>query len=194
MKATFKPVLFSILITLTAFAAVLYTSCKQDKCKSISCAYGGACVDGVCKCLPGYEGSNCETITRGKFIGLYQVHETGTLSPERQYAIGIENDNLDVTQVSIKNLYNYFYPAVVKANVIGDTLIIPNQQLMGKVVFGRGYIYYTQQYGAGPVAAISMRYEIIDTAAGVHTTGKVDDFGFYSDLDNSKPSLWAKYQ
>ncbi len=190
MKATFKPVIYSAIITLSAFLAVIYTSCKQDKCKAISCAYGGACVDGVCHCLAGYEGLSCETISRDKFVGLYNVQEQGSISPLRQYPIAIENDPLDVTKVQIKNLYNFFNTTPVTGVVNGDTLTIPNQQLLGKVVFGTGYVHYTKQYSSGPVTAVSMRYEVVDSASGNRI---VDDFGYYSDLDTSKPSNWTKY-
>ena len=184
MKANFKPLLLSSFLILSAFFAVIYASCKQDNCKAISCAYGGLCNDGVCKCLPGYEGTNCETITRKRFVALWSVKEQGTVTPLRQYPLGIENDT-SVTVVLIRNLYNYFNGQKIRANVQGDTLIIPNQQLMGKIVFGKGYIHSTTAFGLN--SAISIRYEVIDTA-----TQLVDDFGYYSDLDNSNPSEWAK--
>ena len=184
MKTTLRPLLFSALAIIAVFFAVVYSSCNPDKCKAISCAYGGTCNDGECKCLPGYEGTNCETITRSKFVGLWSVKEQGTVTPLRQYPLGIENDSA-VTVVLIKNLYNYFNGQKIRALVQGDTLIIPNQQLMGKVVFGKGYIHSTTAFGVN--SAISMSYEVIDTA-----TQLVDDFGFYSSLDNSNPSEWAR--
>ena len=189
MKTTLKTVFLSALTTASAFVAVVYTSCKEDKCKAIACAYGGACSDGVCICLPGYEGTSCETISRDKFVGFYNVQEQGTISPLREYSIAIDIDAADVTKVNIRNLYNYFNPQIISGVINGDTLTIPNQQYMGKVVFGKGYIYYTPQYGTGPIAAISMQYEVVDSMSMNHV---VDDFGFYSNLDNSKPSNWVK--
>jgi hypothetical protein len=184
MKNTVKPVLFTAIITISAFFAVLYSSsCKEDKCKSVACAYGGSCDQGVCKCLPGYSGPNCETIMRKKFIGLWQVHEQGSVTPDRQYPISIENGG-EVPNVLFRNYYNYFSPAKITATINGDTITIPNQQVMGKVIFGKGYIYTTP---AGPYTGISMRYEVIDSA-----TQMVDDFGYYEELDNSKPSIWSK--
>lgn len=185
MKATLKPILFTTVVTLSAFFAVLYTSCKQDKCKAIACAYGGVCDDGVCKCLPGYEGANCETITRSKFLGSYQVHEMGTITVDRQYAMAIEADP-DINYVQLKNIYNYFTGPTIRASVKGDTMIIPNQQVLGKVIFGKGYIYSTNGYGSGSV--ITMKYEVVDSANNLI----VDDFGFYANIDNSKASLWTK--
>lgn len=182
MKATLKPIILSSIIILATLFTVMYTSCKPDKCKAIACAYGGTCNEGSCKCLPGYEGSNCETITRNKFVGFWSVKEQGTISPLRQYPLSIENDSA-VTGVLIKNLYNFFSGQKVRAYIQGDTLIIPNQQLMGKVVFGKGYIL---SVAPGVNNAISMRYEVIDVVSQV-----VDDFGYYSELDESKPSDWS---
>ena len=185
MKVTFKPLTYVIIFALSAMVAALYTtSCKLDKCKSIVCAYGGSCEDGACKCQPGYQGPNCETITRTRFNGLWTVTEKGSNTPLRKYPLNIESNGKDVTVVYIQNLYNYF-TVKIKANVDGDTLIIPNQQVMGKVVFGKGYIY-TEKNGQD-LSAISMRYEVIDTA-----TGLVDDFGYYYAVDSSMPSSWIK--
>ena len=184
MRANIKPIFLSAILSITAFFAVIYTSCKPDNCKAIACAYGGTCDNGTCKCLPGYEGTNCETITRKKFVGLWSVKEQGSVTPLRQYPLGIENDSA-VTVVLIRNLYNYFNGQKIRAIVQGDTLIIPNQQLMGKVVFGKGYIHSTTAFGLN--SAITMSYEVIDTA-----TQLVDDFGYYAELDKSNPSEWAK--
>jgi len=188
MKVTLKSIIYSAVLTLSAFAAVVYTSCKQDKCKAIVCAYGGACVDGVCHCMPGYEGTSCETISRDKFIGFYNVQEQGTISPYRQYPIAIESDPTDVTHVHIKNLYNYF--GIVIGIVSGDVLTIPNQQLQTKVVVGAGSFSTTQGGSTGPSSFVTMSYEVIDSASGNKI---IDDFGYYGSIDHSKPSLWSKY-
>ena len=183
MKNTLKPLLYSSIILLSVLFAAMYTSCTPDKCKAIACAYGGTCNEGSCKCQPGYEGSNCETITRKKFIGLWAVKEKGSVTPLRQYPISIEGDSA-VTGVLIKNLYNFFNNQKVRAIVMGDTVVIPNQQLMGKVIFGKGYIHST---GIGNNNTITMRYEVIDVA-----TQLVDDFGYYADIDFSDPSEWTR--
>ena len=40
-------------------SAFLINSCK-DACKDVSCLNGGICIDGICDCLEGYSGTNCE--------------------------------------------------------------------------------------------------------------------------------------
>ena len=184
MKNRFQAILISALTTVAIFGVVIYTSCNKDRCKTIVCAYGGVCNDGVCTCRSGYEGPTCETIARNKFLGEWTVFEKGSLTNKAQYPIKIQ-PGIDITDVVIINLYNYFFSISLRGSVINDTLYIPNQQYLGKVVFGVGFIYsentYTQ-YGA-----IAMRYEVIDTA-----TQTVNDFGFNEIVDHSKPSIWNK--
>lgn len=184
MKSLLKSLLIYTLSTLSVGYVAFMSSCTQDKCKSIACAYGGSCDEGRCKCLPGYEGTNCETITRNKFMGGWQVHEKGLVSPDRQYPIAIEADK-EVTTVWLKGIYNYFTGKSVKAYIQGDSIIIPNQQVLGKVIFGKGILHSSPVYG--PNTAITLYYEVIDVG-----TGLVDDFGVNAAIDNSTPSQWIK--
>lgn len=175
-------------IVITALASVavafscIYVSCNRDKCKTIVCAHSGVCDGGKCICPSGYEGSNCETVARDKFIGNWYVFEKGSITNAAQYPIAIEKSS-DITEVVIKNFYNYFVNPI-RGYVHGDTLYIPNQQLEGKLVFGVGYAYSNTTYGQ--YGSISMRYEVIDTATNVP-----NDFGFY-EPDGSDPSAWNK--
>jgi hypothetical protein len=186
MKTPLKTILLSALATLMIFASVMYTSCNRDKCKTINCAHGGVCNSGICICPSGYSGTNCETITRQKFIGNWQVFEKGSITNAAQYPISIQAStapNALITDVVIKNFYNYFTSSI-KGIVSGDTLYIPNQQLEGKVIFGVGFIYTNVTYGQ--YGSISMSYEVVDTATNIP-----NDFGYYPP-DLSAPSAWNK--
>jgi hypothetical protein len=182
MKTPLKTVLISALATFSAFISIAYLSCNRDKCKTIVCANGGVCNSGGCICPAGYEGSNCETVSRDKFRGIWHVFEKGSITQPAQYSVTIKSGT-NVTDVVIENFYNFFLTPV-KAYVAGDTIYIPNQQYQGKVVFGQGYIYSDNTYGQ--FARISMRYEVIDTASL-----KVVDFGYYTP-DGSGASNWNK--
>lgn len=182
MNAPLKTLLVSAMSVVSVVAAITYSSCNRDQCKSIVCANKGVCSGGKCTCPSGYEGSNCETVSRTKFLGNWHVFEKGSVTNAAQYPISIE-PTTQVTDVVIRNFYNYFRTPIL-GKVYGDTLYIPNQQYEGKVVFGIGYIYSNVTYGQ--YGSIVMRYEVIDTA-----TQLVNDFGYYA-ADGSDPSMWNK--
>ncbi len=50
---------------LNVFLFIYYYSIDSDDCTPNPCLNGGFCVDGAntftCQCLPGYEGTRCET-------------------------------------------------------------------------------------------------------------------------------------
>lgn len=190
MKQHTKLFFVTLLLSCAAFFSIVYISCNKpgnsDKCAAISCAYGGRCDDGKCICPVGYEGTNCEIISRNKFLGSWNVTEKGTITIEKTYNMAIEADvATGANSVLIKNLYNYFSNSL-RATITKDTIYIPNQQLMGKIVFGKGFIY-TDTLGMAN-GKISMRYEVVDSANNLI----VDDFGYYSELDASNPSGWTK--
>ncbi len=183
MRFPFKSVFVAGLATFGAFAAVVYSSCNRDKCKTIVCANGGVCNDGACTCPSGYEGTNCEKASRDKFVGNWNVFEKGSITLPAQYPVSVEPALL-TSDVVIKNLYNYFRTPI-RATVQGDRIIIPNQQYEGKIVFGRGQIFSSVTYGQ--YGRIEMRYSVIDTA-----TQKVNDFGYNEPVNLSSPSEWSK--
>ncbi len=74
-------ILFTFLITISCFFAVVYTSCSKSNdnpasCDGILCQNGGQCRNGKCVCPYGYEGANCEKNYHDKYIGGWNVHET----------------------------------------------------------------------------------------------------------------------
>jgi hypothetical protein len=66
-----RTVIVSALFTMVAFSAVLYTSCKKNKCDKVVCLNLGTCDNGSCTCLVGFEGDRCQTLSRQKFIFTY---------------------------------------------------------------------------------------------------------------------------
>ena len=55
-----RSIIATVIITLSGFAAIFYTSCKKDACNSITCQNGGSCANGYCNCPYGYEGDRCQ--------------------------------------------------------------------------------------------------------------------------------------
>ena len=62
-----KHIVLTAFLTLGVFGVVLYTSCTKDPCKNVVCQNGGTCSGGNCTCVPGYEGTSCETLSQTKF-------------------------------------------------------------------------------------------------------------------------------
>lgn len=71
MMKSIRNIAFTAILTLGAFTAITYTACTKDECKGVECINGGSCVDGTCACPTGYEGTNCEKLSRDKFIGTW---------------------------------------------------------------------------------------------------------------------------
>src|SRR5690606_37217724 len=127
MKARFKTILFSALGAMTVFSAVTISSCNEDKCKAIVCAYNGVCKDGQCLCPPGYEGNQCEVITRERYLGVWTVTEDGTYSNAAQYPVDVVAGP-NISELRIKNFRNSFVDEI-SAFVTGDTITIPEQKV-----------------------------------------------------------------
>lgn len=178
MKARFKIIMLSALGALTAFSAVTFSSCNENKCKEIVCAYGGVCTDGQCLCPSGYEGNQCETITRDRYIDVWKVTEDGTFTNAAQYSVSVEAGP-NITELRIKNFRNSFVDEV-QAFVKGDSITIPNQVVDGHTVRGFGYLMDDKYYSEN--GKIIIRYIVKSP------DGRVDDFG----VDGGDASLWNK--
>src|SRR4051812_28730932 len=105
-----KHIALGALLTISAFCAVLYTSCNKDKCKDVTCQNGGTCSDGNCTCVTGYEGTNCETKSRDKFVGTYAGSEICSVGTDA-YSITLAA-NSDALKLTYTNLYNQNFTAV----------------------------------------------------------------------------------
>jgi len=68
----FKQIALSAFLTVSAFGAVLYTSCNPDECKDVVCQNGGTCNAGTCTCPTGVGGDKCETIYRTTYVNTYK--------------------------------------------------------------------------------------------------------------------------
>jgi hypothetical protein len=179
-----------IILSLSLFAFIASTvlvGCKNDPCKDITCAFSGTCAEGGCICQVGYEGVHCETAMRDKFVGIYNVNENGSISPNDQFPAVVSKDaaSLHVNEVHLINFQNNFLQPIL-ATVKHDTITIPNQIVDGRTVEGWGHITGTnpldQHYYQH--ATILFYYFIKD-----NTTGLVNKYG-YPDL--GEPSNWAK--
>lgn len=56
--------------------AIGFSSCKENKCKHVTCPTNLECSEGACVCPNGYEGTNCDTLSYKKYVGSYLVSES----------------------------------------------------------------------------------------------------------------------
>jgi hypothetical protein len=93
--------------TLVAASLMFTTACNPDKCQSpkkIECGAHGTCLDGLCGCDAGYEGTACDTLSRVKFVGSYSDFTesaviSGTTFDTNVSGFGIAASSTDETKV-----------------------------------------------------------------------------------------------
>jgi hypothetical protein len=112
-------------------ASVCFVSCFPCDCcnKKVNCGANGTCLNDICLCADGYEGSVCDGSRNRKFIGYWKGTEV--------YHYGLNNNDtvaLDLTIVQVKDSAN--------------TVKVTNQD--GKIIRMNGrnpsnYYFYTDK-------------------------------------------------
>lgn len=123
--------------------ALSFVACKkeEDPCKNVSCLNGGTCNNGSCNCAAGYEGSNCGTEWRAKFVGNYNGNmacSTGNFTMN----LSVNNSSVGVTSVVMSDgtdnwvgTLNGSSSLTISAQTIsGGTTISGSGQLSGNVL------------------------------------------------------------
>ena len=57
------------ILKLSFLAGLFLVFSCTDPCEDVVCENGGTCDEGTCLCAEGYEGDNCETESRAKYLG-----------------------------------------------------------------------------------------------------------------------------
>lgn len=97
-----KHSLLSAVMFLAIATTVTYTSCVHDSCKALMCRNGGTCADEFCRCPTGYEGTQCEIISRNKFLGTYGgITQINGMPVNRDGAV-VEPNHEDVSITALK--------------------------------------------------------------------------------------------
>lgn len=65
-----------LFLFIVSVSLVWYSSCIKDNCKGVMCLNGGVCVNSVCACPVGYEGTHCEKKWNEKFGGNWNVADS----------------------------------------------------------------------------------------------------------------------
>ncbi len=51
----------------------LMFSCTSEPCDDVNCGENGVCVTGMCECNDFFEGNDCQTFARNKFLGMWNT-------------------------------------------------------------------------------------------------------------------------
>lgn len=79
---SFKLIVLGVFAALGVFCAIFYSSCAKDGCKGVTCLNYGTCSGGVCSCIQGIGGNNCETVYRRLYANTYAgnaIDDSGTV-------------------------------------------------------------------------------------------------------------------
>ena len=133
----------------------------MDPCFNVVCLNGGTCVSGICVCDTGYEGVDCGTESRTKFLGVYNVNESCTITGNAAYTVAI-TAGTQIDKVLIGNFWNVFAHAVV-ATVNGSSITIPSQEPDNDNFFVQG---------SGTISGnvLTMNYTVTDQTYGLTAT------------------------
>lgn len=108
---------------------ILAVSCKDDPCESVVCQNDGTCVDGVCDCLPGFEGEFCELITRQKITGNFVMTYNCEGDTAETDIWGIAADAMTDNEVIIMELHK-------RQLWVRATITDPNSIELNEVIAG----------------------------------------------------------
>ncbi|MBK7855786.1 MAG: calcium-binding EGF-like domain-containing protein [Bacteroidetes bacterium] len=101
-------------------------ACKKDDdpCEDVTCQNGGTCDEGTCICAAGYEGTNCETAMRTKFIASYNC--SNSCLPGSSWSCSITSSATGIDKVVLQDLGNT--PGLdVTGTVDGSSITIASQ-------------------------------------------------------------------
>ncbi|MGN6568780.1 MAG: hypothetical protein ACTHJ0_12540 [Flavipsychrobacter sp.] len=152
----FRNVLFTSLLVLTAFSAVLYTACSKVKCGGTTCQNGGTCSENKCLCLTGYSGNDCGTSWSSKFIATY-TNCSKTCSPSSGsgtwQSIITANGNSGQDSVVISNFAGYNTSVVAGVDSLGHIYIDPTSSsgIVGSGIFSSNDNSITIKFSEGGI-------------------------------------------
>jgi hypothetical protein len=146
---SFKQIALSAFITISAFGAVLYTSCNKDECKDVVCQNGGTCSGGTCTCPTGVGGTNCETIFRTTYANSYVGNGSDNDTPPSTYTnfkVTLSATGTDLTKMEMvmkDNVGNAIFTAPVTLSDIkttGSVFTITSTSADGYTYTGSGNV------------------------------------------------------
>lgn len=121
------------LLLFAMFSIAILTSCT-DPCDDVNCLNEGICDDGTCECIAGFEGKNCEILTRDSIAGNFAIASTcdDGFTPTDNWAIG------GSSSASNEILINNFHKPTLNiiATITGPTTFDIKEQFVSDGAIG----------------------------------------------------------
>jgi len=126
-----------------ALAAFVFTGCVDDPCDSIECGVNGNPIESAdgsscsCECINGFEGTTCDVLATGKFIGNWDALDMCS-SENFAYDATINPLATDQTKVQVTNFGGFGELLSWSTVISGDTISIPLSDVQGLLAEGMG--------------------------------------------------------
>ena len=116
-------------VVFSAFVAVLlYTSCERNPCDNVTCFNGGSCNSGICRCPIGWEGTQCETKSTARYIGVYSGYTQCDNGGYLTDSVWISQSNIAINYVDIafKSILPEILHGYVSSSASTYQVVIPD--------------------------------------------------------------------
>jgi hypothetical protein len=119
---------YTSLIFAAFISIMLYTACERNPCDNVTCFNGGSCGSGICNCPSGYEGAQCQTLSRDRFTGLYVGYTKCNDGAEVSDTVYISGDvnNVNFAYIGYKYLGTDILHGYISNTVSTYSIIIPS--------------------------------------------------------------------
>ncbi len=126
------------LVTIIVFSISAFVSCTKyptkrngtiiEPCKNVVCYNGGTCVDGLCKCPAGFNGTDCQDAWNASYTGTYEANDQCDIL--NKYLVSVGTGGGDANQISVNGV-SKFCPGITLQGTINPdrtTVDFPKQR------------------------------------------------------------------
>lgn len=175
-----KPIAFGIFVTFSVFCAVLYSSCKKDASKGVTCLHYATKSGSICDCRKGTGGVNCETEYRRLYKDV-EYRGTSTYSTPTYNINGADSNNSIVFKIAEDTFYTKMqmnWKSSSLPQIIQLPIVITNSSASGSNFTITETAIDTFTYsGMGSVNSTTMSATITKVRPnGVKTLVMINDF------------------
>lgn len=121
-------------LLLISFVFAIFSACDRDRCANVICdGPESYCLDGQCICPPGYEGPDCDILSKDKYVGNYRVTESCNPGVERGWTFTTILSGNGVDKIEFTNVLNTGLSA--EAVIVTNSAIRFDTQNLGSIQF-----------------------------------------------------------